>query len=77
MRTKAQIKEQREFCKIVIARIAEMGLLHKFVAENIALSSARLSQYTSNFRQMPMKVRLDLIRYLKMESPPPAVSSAK
>lgn len=45
----------------------EMGLLQKFVAEKIHLSSARLSQFLGGFRQMPAKVKGDLEVFLKMK----------
>ena len=66
MRSKEQIKEQREFSKKVEARIIEMGLLHKFVAEKIYISDCRLSQYLRNFRQMPSRVRGDLTKFLNI-----------
>lgn len=67
MRTKAQIKDQRTFSRQVFARMREMGLLQKFVAEKIHLSSSRLSQFLGGFRQMPVKVKADLMQFLKME----------
>lgn len=67
MRTKEQIKEQREFGKKVEARIVEMGLLHKFVAEKIGLSDSRLSQFLRGFRGMPSRVKADLTKFLKIE----------
>jgi hypothetical protein len=44
----------------------EMGLLQKFVAEKIHLSSSRLSQYLGGFRQMPAKVKGELEVFLRM-----------
>ncbi|MEK7112647.1 MAG: hypothetical protein AAB875_04950 [Patescibacteria group bacterium] len=67
MRSKEQIKEQREFSRKVESRIAEMGLLHKFVAEKIGLSDSRLSQFLRGFRGMPPRVKGDLIKFLKIE----------
>lgn len=69
MRTKEQIKAQREFSVAVYKRIAEMGLLHNFVAENIGLSAARLSQYLKNFRQIPPKTKVLLMHFLRMDVP--------
>jgi len=67
MRTKMQIKEQRVFAKKVFKCLEELGVLQKFVAAKIHISSARLSQFLGNFRQMPPKIKEDLTTFLKME----------
>ena len=77
MRSKEQIKEQREFGKKVEARIAEMGLLHKFVAEKIYISDSRLSQFLRGFRGMPGRVKADLIKFLKLDEAPAKPKVAK
>lgn len=70
-------KAQREFSKKVEAKIAEMGLLHKFVAEKIYISDSRLSQFLRGFRGMPGRVKADLTKFLKIDEAPAPPKGAK
>lgn len=66
MRTKEQIKEQRDFMKAVCKKMDDNGYLYGFVAKSVGMSSARLSQYIACDRHLPAKFKDKLVAFLKL-----------